>query len=126
VSVEAVDAREPYRPDRITPKPMIHGSQTAVVVGPKGEEIYTDPFGRVKVQFHWDRYGKGDEKSSCFIRVGQLWADKNWGAIHIARIGQEVIVSFLEGDPDDPLIIGCVYNSSNKARYAVHDIEPQS
>ena len=126
VSVEAVDAREPYRPDRITPKPMIHGSQTAVVVGPKGEEIYTDLFGRVKVQFHWDRYGKADEKSSCFIRVGQLWADKNWGGIHIPRIGQEVIVSFLEGDPDDPLIIGCVYNGSNKPPYALPDNKTQS
>ncbi len=126
ISVEAADAREPYRPARVTPKPMIHGSQTAIVVGPKGEEIYTDPFGRVKVQFHWDRYGKGDEKSSCFIRVGQLWADKQWGGIHIPRIGQEVIVSFVEGDPDDPLIIGCVYNGSNKPPYTLPDNKTRS
>jgi len=126
ISVEAVDAREPYRPARITPKPMIHGTQTAVVVGPKGEEIYTDEFGRVKVQFHWDRYGNVDEKSSCFIRVGQLWAGKNWGGIHIPRIGQEVIVSFMEGDPDDPLIIGSVYNGSNKPPYGLPDNKTQS
>jgi len=126
ISVEAVDAREAYRPARITPKPVIYGTQTAVVVGPKGDEIHTDEFGRVKVQFHWDRYGKSDESSSCFIRVGQLWAGKNWGGIHIPRIGQEVIVAFLEGDPDNPLVIGSVYNGSNKPPYDLPDNKTQS
>jgi type VI secretion system secreted protein VgrG len=126
ISVGAADAREPYRPPRVTPKPMIHGSQTAVVVGPKGEEIYTDLYGRIKVQFHWDRYGKLDENSSCFIRVGQMWAGKSWGAVHLPRMGQEVIVSFLEGDPDRPLVIGSVYNGSNKPPYTLPDNKTQS
>ncbi|HEV7135649.1 MAG TPA: type VI secretion system tip protein TssI/VgrG [Steroidobacteraceae bacterium] len=126
IAVEGADAREAYRPPRVTPKPVIHGTQTAVVVGPKGEEIYTDPFGRVKVQFHWDRYGKLDENSSCFMRVGQLWAGKSWGGIHIPRIGQEVIVSFTEGDPDRPLVIGSVYNGANKPPYSLPDNKTQS
>lgn len=126
ISLEAVDAREPYRPPRLTPKPTIHGTQTAMVVGPKSEEIYTDQFGRVKVQFPWDRYGKRDENSSCFVRVGQLWAGKSWGGIYIPRIGQEVIVSFLEGDPDRPIIIGSVYNGANKPPYALPDNKTQS
>jgi type VI secretion system secreted protein VgrG len=126
IALDAVDAREPYRPPRLTPKPMIHGTQTAVVVGPKSEEIYTDQFGRVKVQFPWDRYGKLDEQSSCFVRVGQLWAGKSWGGIHIPRIGQEVIVSFLEGDPDRPIIIGSVYNGTNKPPYPLPDNKTQS
>lgn len=126
IAIEAVDAREPYRPPRVTPKPVIQGTQTAVVVGTKGEEIYTDEYGRIKVQFHWDRYGKQDESSSCFMRVGQMWAGKSWGAIHIPRIGQEVIVSFLEGDPDRPLVIGSVYNGSNKPPYTLPDNKTQS
>src|ERR1019366_9527951 len=91
-------------------KPLVQGAQTAVVVGPGGEEIYPDKYARVKVQFHWDRYGKKNENSSCWIRVAQVWAGKQWGAIHIPRIGQEVIVEFLEGDPDQPIITGRVYN----------------
>ncbi len=126
IAVEGVDAREPYRPPRVTPRPMIHGTQTAVVVGPKGDEIHTDQFGRVKVQFHWDRYGKLDENSSCFVRVGQLWAGKSWGGIYIPRIGQEVIVSFIEGDPDRPIVIGSVYNGANKPPYALPDNKTQS
>jgi type VI secretion system secreted protein VgrG len=126
IAIEAVDAREAYRPARITPKPLVQGAQTAVVVGPKGEEIFTDELGRVKVQFHWDRYGKQDENSSCFIRVGTPWAGKNWGAIHIPRIGQEVIVAFEEGDPDQPLIIGSVWNGSNKPPYALQANKTQS
>ncbi|HEX8755740.1 MAG TPA: type VI secretion system tip protein TssI/VgrG, partial [Steroidobacteraceae bacterium] len=126
ITVEGVDARESYRPPRITPKPMIHGTQTAVVVGPKGDEIYTDQYGRVKVQFHWDRYGKLDDKSSCFVRVGQLWAGKSWGGIYIPRIGQEVIVSFMEGDPDRPIVIGSVYNGANKPPYSLPDNKTQS
>jgi type VI secretion system secreted protein VgrG len=106
-----------YRPPRITPAPMIHGSQTAVVVGPKGEEIYTDKYGRIKVQFHWDREGKKDEKSSCWIRCQQISAGKNWGAMFIPRIGQEVVVSYLEGDPDRPLVTGVVYNAEQMPAY---------
>jgi type VI secretion system secreted protein VgrG len=100
-----------FRPARITPKPLVSGVQTAVVVGPSGEEIYCDEFGRVKVQFHWDREGKKDENSSCWMRVSQSIAGKSWGFIMLPRIGQEVIVDFLEGDPDRPLIIGGVYNA---------------
>ncbi len=106
-----------YRPARTTEKPRIHGSQTAVVVGPPGEEIHPDKYSRVKVQFHWDREGKKNENSSCWIRVSQPWAGKNWGAIHIPRIGQEVVVSHLEGDPDRPLITGMVYNAEMMPPY---------
>lgn len=101
----------PFRPPRTTPVPVVHGTQTAKVVGPSGEEIYTEKYGRVKVQFHWDREGKNDEKSSCWIRVSHPWSGKSWGAISIPRIGQEVIVDFLEGDPDQPIIVGRVYNA---------------
>ena len=100
-----------YRPQILTPKPRTHGPQTAVVVGPKGEEIYTDKYGRVKVQFHWDRLGKKDENSSCWLRVSSPWAGSNYGGIHIPRIGQEVIVDFIGGDPDYPIITGRVYNA---------------
>ncbi|TIW01971.1 MAG: type VI secretion system tip protein VgrG, partial [Mesorhizobium sp.] len=89
----------PYRPPRITPRPIMRGPQTATVVGPSGEEIFTDKYARVKVQFHWDRLGKKDQNSSCFVRVSQTWAGSNWGFIQIPRIGQEVIVDFIEGDP---------------------------
>ena len=126
IAVEAVHVREAYRPARITPKPLIQGTQTAVVVGPSGDEIHTDDLGRIKVQFHWDRYGELNDKSSCFVRVGQIWAGKSWGGIHIPRIGQEVIVSFIEGDPDRPLIIGSVYNGSNKPPFALPDNKTQS
>src|SRR5581483_2282567 len=100
-----------FTPPRRAPKPVIHGTQTAVVVGTSGEEIYVDKYGRVKVQFFWDRDGQKDEKSSCWIRVAQIWAGKNWGWMTIPRIGQEVLVDFLEGDPDRPLIVGRVYNA---------------
>ena len=106
-----------YRPRRITPKPTIAGPQTAVVVGPAGEEIFTDKFGRVKVQFHWDRLGKKDADSSCWIRVAQQWAGKRWGASFWPRIGQEVVVDFLEGDPDQPIIVGSVYNADQMPPY---------
>ena len=102
-----------FRPDRITPWPVISGVQTAVVVGPAGDEIYTDKHGQVKVQFHWDREGKRDENSSCWIRVSQMWAGKGWGSVSTPRIGQEVIVEFLEGDPDQPIVLGSVYNAEN-------------
>src|SRR5216684_6559000 len=111
----------PYRPQRVTPKPIVQGPQTAVVVGPAGEEIYPDKYGRVKVQFFWDRLGKKDENSSCWVRVSQPWAGKNWGSINIPRIGQEVIVEFLEGDPDCPIITGRVYNDEQMPPYALPD-----
>ncbi len=107
----AIPHAQQFRPPRTTPKPFVQGPQTAVVVGPGGEEIYTDKYGRVKVQFHWDRYGKKNEKSSCWMRVSHPWAGKNFGVVHIPRMGQEVVVSFLEGDPDQPLITGRVYNA---------------
>jgi type VI secretion system secreted protein VgrG len=106
-----------YRPVRSTPKPLIHGIQSAVVVGPDGEEIWCDKHGRVKVQFFWDRYGKRDDKTSCWMRVTQPSAGKGWGTMSIPRIGQEVIVSFLEGDPDRPLITGLVYNPDQMVAY---------
>ena len=114
------------RPKLKTPKPIIHGSQTAFVVGPGGEEIYTDKFGRVKVQFHWDRQGKNNEDSSCWIRVAQTWAGSGWGAMFIPRIGMEVIVHFFEGDPDQPIITGCVYNPDAMPPYTLPDEKTKS
>ncbi len=108
-----------YRAPLTTPRPIIAGTQTARVVGKSGEEIWTDKYGRVKVLFHWDRLGKGDENSSCWIRVAQGWAGKNWGAFFLPRIGQEVVVSFLEGDPDRPLVTGSVYNADQTVPYAL-------
>jgi type VI secretion system secreted protein VgrG len=110
-----------FRPPRVTPSPRMGGSQTAIVVGPSGKEIYTDRYGRVKVQFHWDQLGKKDENSSCWIRVAQNWAGVSWGAFTLPRIGQEVVVTFLDGDPDRPLITGCVYNGDNPVPYALPD-----
>ena len=111
--------RQQFRPARITPAPTVSGPQTALVVGPAGEEIWTDKYGRVKVQFHWDRYGKKDENSSCWIRVATQWAGATWGMVSIPRIGQEVVVDFLEGDPDQPLITGRVYNADQMPPYAL-------
>jgi len=110
-SFRCIPASVTFRPLRVTPHPTVMGPQPAVVVGPSNEEIYTDQYGRVKVQFFWDRLGKKDENSSCWVRVSQPWAGKNWGAIFLPRIGQEVIVNFLEGDPDQPVITGRVYNA---------------
>ncbi|MFA7060329.1 MAG: type VI secretion system tip protein TssI/VgrG [Pedobacter sp.] len=118
-SFECIPYDVPFRPLRITPKPFVKGAQTAIVVGPSGEEIYPDKHGRVKVQFHWDREGKKDDKSSCWIRVSQAWAGGGWGAMSIPRIGQEVIVDFLEGDPDRPIITGRVYHGANPPPYAL-------
>jgi type VI secretion system secreted protein VgrG len=106
-----------YRPQRVTAKPVIAGVQTATVVGPQGEELFCDKYGRVKVQFHWDREGKKDARSSCWVRVAQVWAGKGWGAFFWPRIGHEVVVTFEEGDPDQPLIIGSVYNAENMPWY---------
>ncbi len=110
-----------FRAARITPKPVVQGPQTAIVVGKAGEEIWPDEFGRVKLQFHWDRYGKADENSSCWVRVAQVWAGKGWGGIALPRIGQEVIVDFLEEDPDRPIVTGRVYNGANKPPYRLPD-----
>jgi type VI secretion system secreted protein VgrG len=115
-----------YRAPRTTPKPRVTGAQTAVVVGPSGEEIYTDKFGRVKVQFFWDRKGTKNENSSCWIRVSQNWAGKNWGMIFNPRIGQEVVVEFLEGDPDRPIILGRVYNGEQMPPYELPANQTQS
>ncbi len=110
-----------YRPGRRTRMPRIHGTQTALVTGKSGEEIWTDEFGRVKVQFHWDREGKKDENTSCWVRVAQGWAGKSWGSWFLPRIGMEVVVTFLEGDPDRPLITGCVYNGEQVQPYTLPD-----
>jgi len=110
---DAIPSSQQFRPRRQTPKPVIQGPQTAKVVGPKGGEIHTDKYGRIKVQFYWDRYGKLDDDSSCWIRVSQSWGGKGWGGMFIPHVGQEVIVEFLEGDPDQPLVTGRVYNAEN-------------
>lgn len=115
-----------FRPERRTPKPLMSGPQTAVVVGPSGEEIFTDEYARVKVQFHWDRLGGKDENSSCFVRVSSVWAGSGWGFIQIPRIGQEVIVDFLEGDPDQPIITGRVYNAAQMPPYGLPGSATQS
>ena len=117
ISIDAVEADIPYRPERVTPRPLIQGAQTAVVCGPSGKEIWTDKYARVKVQFHWDRAGKSDDSSSCWVRVASSWSGKSWGAHQVPRVGQEVVVSFLEGDPDRPLVIGSVYNAEQMPPY---------
>ncbi len=121
-----LDCESPFRPRRTTCKPRIEGPQTAIVVGASGDEIYTDKLGRVKVQFDWDRLGDRDQKSSCWVRVAHLWAGKQWGAVHIPRVGQEVIVVFLDGDPDRPIITGRVYNADNMPPYSLPDNKTQS
>jgi type VI secretion system secreted protein VgrG len=109
-SFEALPVSVPYRPPHATPRPAVRGTQTAIVTGPAGEEIYTDKLGRVKLHFHWDRLGKLDETSSCWVRVSFAWAGKGYGNFSVPRIGQEVIVDFIEGDPDQPIVVGRVYN----------------
>ena len=126
VHFEAIESAEPYRAPRLTPLPVVRGPQTAIVVGPDNEEIWTDKYGRVKVQFHWDRLGQKNADSSCWIRVAQVWAGQTWGGIHIPRIGQEVIVEFLEGDPDRPIITGGVYNAEQMPPYELPVNQSQS
>jgi type VI secretion system secreted protein VgrG len=116
-----IPASVPFRPARVTPRPFVQGPQTALVVGKSGEEIWVDKYGRIKVQFYWDRLGLKDENSSCWVRVSQPWAGGNWGGMWIPRMGQEVIVSFEEGDPDRPLITGRVYNAEQMPPYALPD-----
>jgi type VI secretion system secreted protein VgrG len=108
----------PFRPLRVTQKPLIKSTQTAIVTTKAGEEIWCDEYGRIKVHFHWDQRGTKDEKSSCWIRVAQVWAGNNWGGLFTPRIGMEVVVTFLDGDPDRPLITGCVYNGTHTNPYA--------
>lgn len=115
-----------FRPPLKTPKPSIDGVQTAVVVGKPGDEIYTDKYGRIKLQFHWDRYGSKNEVSSCWVRVATQWAGKKWGTIAIPRVGQEVVVTFLNGDPDQPLVIGSVYNNAHKPPFDLPGAKTQS
>ncbi|MRR36400.1 type VI secretion system tip protein VgrG, partial [bacterium] len=122
----AIPSTVAYRPLRTIEKPFVRGMQTATVVGRKGEEIHTDEWGRVAVQFHWDRLGKNDEKSSCWIRVGQMWGGGGWGAQFIPRVGDEVLVDFMEGDPDWPIIVGCVYNEANQPIYDLKNNKTQS
>jgi len=113
----AIPAKTPFRPQITAIKPKMGGPQTATVVGKSGEEIWTDKYGRIKVLFHWDRQAQADEKSSCWVRVSQSLAGKNWGSMYIPRIGQEVLVDFLSGDPDQPIVVGCVYNGSTMPPY---------
>jgi len=116
----------PFKPARTTPRPLVEGTMTAVVVGPSGQEIFTDKYSRVKVQFPWDRQGKNDANSSCWVRVASPWAGQQWGIVHIPRIGQEVLVAFEEGDPDRPIIVGSVYNAQNMPPYTLPDNMTQS
>lgn len=118
---EVMPAEVPCRPIRVTPRPLVHGTQTAIVVGPDSEEIHTDRHGRIKVQLHWDRDGVDDERSSCWIRVAQSWAGSGFGLVFVPRIGMEVIVDFLEGNPDRPIVIGCVYNGQNVVPWDLPD-----
>jgi len=115
-----------FRPPLTTAVPRIYGCQTATVVGKPGEEITTDEYGRVKVKFHWDQSAVNDDTSSCWIRVAQTWAGKGFGAFFLPRIGQEVVVSFLDGDPDRPLITGSVYNGQQTVPYALPDNQTRS
>jgi len=107
----------PFRPPLNHPKPKVLGSQTAVVTGPAGEEIHCDEYGRVRVQFHWDRHGQADDKTSCWLRVSSSWAGDRYGGIAIPRVGMEVLVTFLEGDPDQPLVTGCLYHKEHQVPY---------
>lgn len=121
-----IRSKIPYRPQPTTERPLLHGPQTAIVVGPPGEEIFTDSLGRVKLQFHWDRYGQHDDNSSCWVRVAQAWASGGFGSIQIPRVGDEVVVSFLEGNPDRPLVTGSLYNSQNMPPWSLPQNKTQS
>ncbi|MFO0938010.1 MAG: type VI secretion system tip protein TssI/VgrG [Gemmataceae bacterium] len=125
-SFQAMPSGLTFRPTRATAKPVVPGMQSAVVVGPEGEEIFTDKYGRIKVQFHWDREGKKNADSSCWMRVAQISAGRAWGMMSIPRVGQEVVVDFLEGDPDQPIVIGCVYNPDQMPMYKLPDEKTKS
>ena len=123
---ECHDKKLRYRPPRTTPRPTVHGAQTATVVGPGAEEIHTDEHGRVKVKFHWDRRAAHDDGSSCWVRVSQMWAGNGFGAMFLPRVGHEVIVDFLEGDPDRPIVTGRVYTGLNAPPYPLPDEKTKS
>ena len=120
-SFVCTELKVPYRPPRVTPRPVVRGLQTATVVGPKGEDVHVDEHGRVRVQFHWDRDGQHDETSTCWVRVAQLWAGNGYGSMFIPRIGHEVLVDFLEGDPDKPIVTGRIYHGLNQPPYPLPD-----
>jgi type VI secretion system secreted protein VgrG len=122
----AMAQKQPYRPPRVTRRPCVRGVQTATVTGPPGEEIHVDEWGRVKVQFHWDRLDAFDEGSSCWVRVSQLWAGNGWGAMFIPRIGHEVIIDFIEGDPDRPILTGRIYHGLNDTPYPLPNCKTKS
>jgi type VI secretion system secreted protein VgrG len=126
VEFAAIPSATPFRTPSITPRPYIRGPQTAMVVGKSGEEIWTDQYGRVKLHFHWDRLGTLDENGSCWVRVAQVWSGKGFGFIQVPRIGEEVIVEFLEGNPDRPIIVGRVYNNTHMPPYVLPDNQTQS
>ncbi|MBX8533090.1 type VI secretion system tip protein VgrG, partial [Pseudomonas cichorii] len=115
-----------YRPPLRHPKPRISGSQTAMVTGPQDQEIHCDQHGRIKVQFHWDREGQQDARSSCWLRVSSSWAGNRYGAVALPRVGMEVLVTFLEGDPDQPLVTGCLYHAENTPPYALPEHRTRS
>jgi type VI secretion system secreted protein VgrG len=117
--MHAADAAQPWKPELITPIPQIAGVETAIVVGPAGETIHCDEFGRVRVQFHWDRYGTMDERSSCWVPVNQAWAGEGLGAISLPRVGQEVVVSFLGGNPEEPMIVGRIFTNLLRPPFAL-------
>ncbi len=125
-SFQAIDSRTQFRAQRLTPRPAIAGPQTAMVVGPAGEEIHVDKHGRVKLQFQWDRYNKADENSSCWVRVSHPWSSKGWGALFLPRIGHEVIVQFLDGDPDRPIVVGRVNNGDAAPPWALPNEKTRS
>ncbi len=126
MSFGAAFADKPYRPSPSTPKPIVHGVQSAVVTGPPGAEIHTDETGRVRVQFHWDREGRRDDQTSCFLRVSQGWAGSSFGMITVPRVGHEVLVAFLEGDPDHPVVVGRLYNSTSSVPYPLPENKTKS
>lgn len=124
--LECVPSSLPYRPPRKTPRPTVHGPESGIVVGPAGEEIHTDPHGRVKVQLYWDRLGENDERSSCWLRVSQTWAGPGWGTMFIPRIGMEAVVHFFGGNPDRPFVSSCLYNGQNRPPYPLPDEKTKS
>lgn len=119
IDILTIPSDTPFRPLQLTPRPRILGTQTAIVRGKSGEEIHTQELGAVKVAFHWDTYSKNDQTSSCWVRVGQSWAGKSWGGLFTPRMGMEVLVEFIDGDPDRPIIVGAVYNGENDPPYGL-------
>ena len=126
VTLRSIPGDTPFRLTRATPRPVIRGPQTAKVVGASGDEVMVDKYGRIKVKFHWDRSSTQDDQRTCWIRVAQSWAGANWGHMFIPRVGMEVVVEFLEGDPDRPLITGVVYNANNMVPYTLPANKTQS